>query len=354
MFPIAIDTSALSIKHFRIPEQQPPPPTDFQDGSLSPTVILPAGTYSFQQDSGNIASFQFEVTATGTLNYPPQFDTFLSGRGTSTLKLNGFAITLDGTALSHGLLLSNTTDFFMSDSVHNLVLVPAPFYIFLAGSGIVANFTFQIDLDGHVVFDPKFAGFADGSGSKNLTIRGFVVGIDGRRLTQELLPLIDRTPNDFLPATVVNFLTLIPSDIYGFQVGSIGSDMTFVVGLDGLIDFPVSCNGFLQGRGSNTLVLLGYPILVDATQADSDLVGLVGTGQKAQSPRFLLGVLLPTIQSTPPMPPIGYLIQTVNGDFSQPFILDRNGVVTVTAIAAGRMVVSTIPRVEVIGATPII
>jgi hypothetical protein len=354
MFPIKIDTSALSIKHFRIPEQQPPPPTDFQDGSLSPTIMLPAGIFSFQQDSGNIASFQFEVTAAGTLDFNPQFDNFLSGRGTSTLKLNGFAITLDGTALSHGLLLSNTLNFLRSDSIHNLVLVPAPTYIFLAGSGIVANFIFEVDLNGNVVFDPKFAGFADGSGSNRLTIQGFVVGIDGRRLTHELLPLIDRIPNDFLPATVVNFLTLIPADTYGFQAGSgIVSDMTFVVGLDGLIDFPVSCNGFLQGRGSNTLVLLGYPVLVDATQADSDLVGLVGTGQKAQAPRFLLGVLLPTTQTTPPIPPIGYLIQTVNGDFSQPFILDRNGVVTVTAIAAGRMVISTIPRVEVIGATPI-
>jgi hypothetical protein len=344
MFPIAIDTSALTLTKFLIPGQS----TDFQDGALSPTVILPAGIYSFQQDSGNIASFQFEVTATGTLDYYPQFDTFLSGRGTSTLKLNGFAITLDGTALSHGLLLLNTKDFLMPDRVHNLRLVPAPFYGCVAGSGVVANFTFQVDLDGNLVIDPTFAGFADGTGTNSLTIRGYVIQFDGRRLTHDLLPLINRIKNDFLPATAVNSLTLIPSNNYGFQAGSgIVSDMSFSVGLDGLIDFPISCNGFLQGRGSNTLVLLGYPVLVDATQADSDLVGLVDTGQKAQAPRFLFGVLLPT------KPLTGYLIQTVNGVFSQPFILDRNGVVTVTAIAAGRMVISTIPRVEVIGATPI-
>jgi hypothetical protein len=344
MFPITIDTSALAVTNFLIPEQLPP--TDFQDGAVLPTVMLPAGTYSFQQDSGNIASFQFEVTATGTLDYSPQFDTFLSGRGTSTLKLNGFAITLDGTVLSHGLLLLNTKDFLMPDRVHNLRLVPAPFYGFLAGSGVVANFAFQVDLDGNLVIDPKLAGFADGTGTNSLTIRGYVIQFDGRRLTHDLLPLINLIKNDFLPATAVNSLTLIPSDNYGFQPGSgIVADMSFSVGLDGLVDFPISCNGFLQGRGSALLVLLGYPVLVDATQADSDLVGLVDTGQQAQAPRFLLGVLLPSAT--------GYRLQSVNGVFSQPFFLDRNGVVTVNTIAAGRMVISTIPRVEVIGATPI-
>ena len=345
MFPITINTSELSLTKFLIPEQ----PTEFQDGAISPTIIFPAGIYSFQQDSGNIASFQFEVTATGTLDYSPQFDTFLSGRGTSTLKLNGFAITLDGTALSHGLLLLNGNNFFRPDRVHNLRLIPAPFYGFQPGSGFVANFGFQIDLDGNVVFDPKFAGFADGTGTNSLTIRGYTIQIDGRRLTHSLLPLIDRANNDLLPSTVVNSLTLIPADNYGFQPGSgIVADMSFSLGLNGLIDFPTSCNGFLQGRGSTLLVLLGYPVLIDATQADSDLVGLVDTGQNAQAPRYLLGVLLPLLPFNG-----GYRLQSINGVFSQTFSLDKNGIVTVEPAAAGRMVVSTIPRVEIIGTTPI-
>jgi hypothetical protein len=341
-FPITIDTSALTFPFFLIPGQ-----SDFQDGSTSPTILLPAGSYSFQQYSGYFADFQFEVTATGTLDYDPKFDTFLSGRGTSTLTVSGFAIAIDVTALSHGLLpmIAGSKDFLMPDTVHTLVLVPASFYGFQPGSGIVANFSFGVDLNGNVIIDPKYAGFADGAGSNRLTIRGYVIEIDGRRLTHGLLPLIARPNNDFLPQTAVNSLTLIPAESYGFQPGSgVVADMSFSVGLDGLVDYPTSCDGFLQGRGSNVLTLLGYPVLVDATQADSDLVGLADIGQKAQAPRFLLGVLLPTN---------GYRLQTVNGVFTQGFVLNRDGSVTVDAAAAGRLIVSTVPRIEVIGTTPI-
>jgi hypothetical protein len=340
-FPIAINTSALTFPLFLIPGQ-----SDFQDGSLAPTLMLSAGTYSFQQASGYYTNFQFQVTPTGTLDYDAKFDAFLNGRGTSTLTVAGFTVEVDLTALSHGLLpiVAGAKDFLMPDQVHQLVLVPASFYGFQPGSGIVADFTFEVDLNGNVVVDPKYAGFADSLNSR-LTIHGYVVQFDGRRLTHGLLPLAAIPNNDFLPPIAVNFLTLIPCRYYGFQPGSgIVADMSFDVGLDGLIDYPADCDGFLQGRGSSLLTLLGYPVLVDATQADSDLLSLVNLSQKAQAPRFLLGVLLPAKD---------YLLQSANGVFSQGFDLDRAGVVTVDAAAAGRLVVSTIPRVEVIGATPI-
>ncbi len=340
MFPISINTSALTYPTFLIPGQ-----TDFLDGSTSPTVTLPAGTYAFQQASGYFADFQFEVTAAGTLDYDQSFDPFLTGRGTSTLTVSGFTITLDATALSHGLLavIAANGDFLAPDRVHTLVLVPASFYGFQPGSGIVANFNFKVDLNGNVVVNPEFSGFAEATNNL-LTIRGYGVQFDGRRLTHGLLPLAAIPNNDFLPSATVNSLTLIPAEGYGFQPGSgIVADMSFSVGLDGLVDFPTDCDGFLQGRGTALLVLLGYPVLVDATQADSDLVGLTDIGQNAQAPRFLLAVLLPS----------SYRLQSVNGVFTQPFVLAKNGSVSVDAAVAGRMVVSTIPRVEVIGITPI-
>jgi hypothetical protein len=428
MFQISIDTSALTFSTFLIPGQ-----TDFLDGAIAVTITLPAGIYSFQQSSGSFANFQFEVTAAGLLDYDAKFDSFLNGRGTSTLTIGGFAITLDISALSHHLLpiVAGSKDFLTPDVIHTLVLVPSSSYGFQPGSGLVANFEFEVDLNGNVAIDPKYAGFATGTGTKRVTIQGYVIEIDGRRLSHDLLPLIARAQNEFLPATVVNSLTLIPATNYGFQAGSglvanfefevdlngnvaidpkyagfatgtgtkrvtiqgyvieidgrrlshdllpliaraqneflpatvvnsltlipasyygfqpgsgIVADMVFSVELDGLVDYPSSCDGFLQGRGSALLVLSGYPVLIDATQADSDLVGLVDIAQAAQAARFLLGVLLPCN---------GYRIQTRNGVFAQNFILDRSGRVTVDASVAGRMVVSTVPRVEVIGTTPI-
>jgi hypothetical protein len=342
-FPITINTSGLTFPLFIIPGHS----SDFQDGSLSPVVNLPAGPHSFQQASGYYADFQFEVTTAGTVDYDPKFDAFLSGRGTSTLTVGGFTIELDISALSHGLLplIAGANDFLMPDTVHRLVLPPASFYSFVAGSGLVASFIFGVDLAGHVVIDPKYAGFAEGVGSQRLTIRGYPIRIDGRRLTHGLLPLMLRRNDDFLSQTEVHSLTLIPAESYGFQPGSgVVADMSFAVDLNGLLDYPASCDGFLSGRGSDRLTLLGYPVLVDATQADTDLIGLVDIAQNAQAPRFLLGVLLPAP---------GYRLQSQNGVFMNGFKLDRDGNVTVDPSVAGQMVVSTVPRVEVIGATPI-
>jgi len=272
-FPITINTSALTFPFFLIPGQ-----SDFQDGSLSPTIQLPAGTYSFQQASGSFADVQFEVTATGTLDYDPKYDTFLSGRGTSTLTVSGFAIAIDVTALSHGLLpmIAGSKDFLMPDTVHTLVLVPASFYGFQPGSGIVANFSFGVDLNGNVIIDPKYAGFADGTGSNRLTIRGYVIEIDGRELSHGLLPVIPLLNNDFLPPTAVNALTLIPAEGYGFVSGSgIVANFSFGVDLNGNVIIDPKYAGFADGAGSNRLTIRGYVIEIDGRRLTHGLLPLI-------------------------------------------------------------------------------
>jgi hypothetical protein len=343
-FTIDVDLTALShgllpmvagVKDFLMPDQ------------MHQLVLVPASFYGFHPGSGLVADFVFGVDLDGKVVIDPKYAGFADGVGTSTLTIRGFTIEVDLTALSHGLLpmIAGVKDFLMPDQIHQMVLIPANFYGFHPGSGLVADFAFGVDLNGKIVIDPKYAGFADGAGSDRLTIRGYVVQFDGRRLTHGLLPMVAIPSNDFLPKTTINSLTLIPCKFYGFQPGSgVVADMSFDLGVDGLIDYPANCDGFLQGRGSNLLTLLGYPVLVDATQADSDLVGLVDIGQNAQAPRFLLGVLLPAP---------GYRLQSTKGVFSQGFVLERSGAVTVDAAVAGRLVVSTVPRVEVIGATPI-
>jgi hypothetical protein len=342
MFPIIIDTSELTFPWFTIPGHTP-----FLDGSTSPTVNLPAGTYSFQQYSGYFADFQFRVTESGTVDYDTAFNDFLGGQGTSRLKVGGFAIEVDGTRLSHGLLpmMAGGGSFLMSDAVHRLVLVPASHYGFHPTSGVVASFEFGVDLRGNVVVGSAYSGFAEGAGTRRLTIRGYPIRVDGRMLTNGLYPMIPRLVSDFLPRTAVNTLTLIPAVNYGFQPGSgIVADMSYSVGLDGCLDYPASCDDFLRGRGGDTLTLLGYPVLVDARRADGDLVGLVDTMLRAQEPRFLLGVLLPCQH---------YRLQTVNGVFNHVFAVERDGTVRTDSAVAGRMVVNTVPRVEIRGWTPI-
>jgi hypothetical protein len=122
MFDIRIDTSALTFTQFIIPGVN----TNVADGAYTALLSLQPGTYGFQQASGVVADFEFEVTSAGTIDYNSSHDAFLSGRETSTLVIRGFSIFLDTTQLSHSILpMIFGAGLLMPDSVHVLSVVPA-------------------------------------------------------------------------------------------------------------------------------------------------------------------------------------------------------------------------------------
>ena len=201
-----------------------------------------------------------------------------------------------------------------------------------------------MDLNGQVTVEPAFSSFASASGN-TLTITGHTINVDGRGLSHDLLPvsLLGYTTG-FLPRTSVNQLTLIPAAGYNFQPGSgIVAEMGYTVGLDGTVSYPDSCDGFLGGSGTDTLIVGGYPILIDATKADSDLLSLISIGLPAQAPRFLFAVLIPAN---------GYAPETTNGVFSSGFAVNQDGSVTFSPSANGHYVLSSVPRLAIEGATP--
>jgi hypothetical protein len=71
--------------------------------------------------------------------------------------------------------------------------------------------------------------------------------------------------------------------------------------------------------------------VIDAANADSDLVGIANLGLTPQSPRELSTVLLPAR---------GYIPQTVHGLFATAFNIERDGTITFDLAAAGRYVVN--------------
>ena len=309
--------------------------------------VVPASHYDFQPGSGIVAAFQFGVDLQGNVVVDPSYSLFATAGG-STLTIAGFTISIDGRSLSHDLLpvslLGYTRGPLPRATVNQLTLIPASGYDFQPGSGLVATFAYQVNAAGDVVVDPQFSGFATASGS-TLTINGYTIDIDGMGLSHDLFPisLLGYT-GGFLPRTQVNQLTLIPAVGYGFQPGSgIVADMNYTVGIDGKVGFPVSCNGFLSGSGTATLVVDGYPLLVDTVHADGNLLSLVNIGVFAEAPRYLFAVLVPAE---------GYDPQTVNGVFSHGFGVQRDGSITFDPSVAGRYVLTTIPRLEIHGTTP--
>jgi hypothetical protein len=256
-------------------------------------------------------------------------------------------INIDGRALSHDLLpigsgIVGPTTFLSRATVNQLTVIPATGYGFIAGSGIVADLQYGIGRDGSIQLDPKYASFASASGN-TLTIRGHTINFDGRALSHDLLPTGIAGPGTFLPRATVNQLTIIPATGYGFQPGSgIVADLSYGIGRDGGVNFPESCAEFLTGKGTNTLVILGFPMVLSAAQADSDLVSIVQLGLGAQTPRELVAVLIPAH---------GYIPRTLNGVFSTPFNVERDGRITFDPAAAGRYLVqlSCVPNPSKLG-----
>ena len=179
---VKIDASQLDFKYFIIPTA--PPPLAWLDASTVQTINLPVGTHSYQIASGSFCDFSFTVAADGTVGYPPQFASFLSGVGTNTLKLNGFAVTLDARYLTGlGFIWANIPQNGWIQ-YRQCRLLPFSYYDVQQGSGIVCNFQFALDGNGHFKFAPAMdyaaGGFLRGQGTTRLELLGFPLLVDAR------------------------------------------------------------------------------------------------------------------------------------------------------------------------------
>jgi len=76
-------------------------------------------------------------------------------------------------------------------------------------------------------------------------------------------------------------------------------------------------------------LIQGYRLVLDATDADSNLVGIVQVPWPPQTPRTLEMTLIPCA---------GYIPQTDNGTFATGFTLGTDGTITVPPTATGYVV----------------
>jgi hypothetical protein len=204
-----------------------------------------------------------------------------------------------------------------------------------------------VDSSGNVVVPQQFTGFASASGNK-LTIQGYAITLDATALSHDLLPCnMSGFPESVLSRTSTHQLTLIPLSPaagYAFFAGSgVVADFSFVVGTDGSLSYPADCSGFLSGQGTRKLNVGGYPILIDATAADSDLIGITTLGLPPQAPRYQFVVIVPGHN---------YGLQTTNGVLLHAFNVGRDGSITFDPAVAGSFVASTIGRLKICGKTP--
>ncbi|WP_017236314.1 Ig-like domain-containing protein [Streptomyces sp. SS] len=286
------------------------PGTRFLDGAADPPpeVSLPPRTgYLLRPADSATAAVTFDVREDGTLDFAPEFDAFLDGRGGRRLTVRGVPVAVDARALDHPLVPElPDAEPLTPDRVHELRLLPAYGYRLRVSAGTAdGGLRFSVSPDGRVRLDPEAAGFADASGH-TLTVHGHTITVDGRGLSHGLLPVgASATVAGSLARTSTHRLTLLPASGYLLQAGpGVTADLAYAVRSDGTVDYEESCDPFLAGRGTDTLVVGGFPVVLSTVRADSDLLGVTALDSLPQTPRELTAVLAPAT---------GYLARTAHG-----------------------------------------
>ncbi|MEU2586917.1 hypothetical protein ABZ612_28980 [Streptomyces avermitilis] len=261
---IRVDARRLTGKKFLIPGQTATP----IDATTVISLALAPGTYVFQQMSEPPATFTFDVTPDGFVTYDPANEGFLAGQGTGTLIVQGFAIAIDGRALSHDLItvLPGNTDVLSRDSTHELTLIPGTYRLALVSS--VADFAFVLAIDGRVSIEPRYTGFAKAV-EQTLTIHGYRIAIDGRALSHDLITVLPGN-TDVLSRDSTHELTLIPGT-YRLALVSSVADFAFVLAIDGRVSIEPRYTGFAKAV-EQTLTIHGYRITIDGRALSHDLI----------------------------------------------------------------------------------
>jgi hypothetical protein len=323
MTDITIDTAALTDPVFVIPELG----QGTIDGSTGATLPLPDGTYHLRHSTTDPGGFAFSVTG-GTLSFDPSLDAVAQGRGGTKLTLTGVAVTVDATRLNDSLLLSTFSDVRIPrDRTQPLRLLPSAQYLLIGGLP-GAGIGLTLDPQGDIELRPQDAPLA-ATAPGSLTITGFTITLDATALDHDLYPLGFDNEGQFLSRSTVHTLALLPAAGYGFQPGSgIVADFAYALTAQGTVTVDPAYAGFARADGL-TLLIQGYRLVLDATDADSDLVGIVQVPLAPQTPRTLEMTLIPCA---------GYVPRTNNGIFATGFTLGTDGTITVPPTATGYVV----------------
>ncbi len=240
------------------------------EGDEVETVELAAGTHFLQPGSGLVMACALVVTDAGTWAYAAECDGFLSGRGTDTLRLTGFTVTVDASPLSTPISLANLSVDQFGASPRPVTLLPT-FADMLAspGPGVIAGCGFRVALDGTIAYADEVHGCLTGRGTRTVTFHGFPVNVDARELSTPTFSIIQANSLMHQPSDVFQRYRLLPTAT-GYRYGAwtvsgiLWPSLGLEVGLDGKIAYPASADGWVSGRGTDTLVIHGYSIQIDA------------------------------------------------------------------------------------------
>jgi hypothetical protein len=248
--------------------------TNLTDSPAAPfkLTVLP-GPHTLADLFGQ-GSVQFSLDDSGDISYASSLDTVLSGQGSTTLTVNGAAVTINALALSDPELLFNNYTEQVSTALFTVYLLPGTATLSELLQPSDTTVTFSVAADGTVSYDPSLDSVFSGQGTGTLTVNGVTITVNARALAPAVPVLIVDTYRS--ETTAMPFpLTVLP----GTQtISEPGTAANFIVALDGTVSYDPSLDSVFSGQGTGTLTINGVTAAVNA-QAHSVPVAIVQTLQ---------------------------------------------------------------------------
>jgi len=310
---VTIDARTLSLPTFSL---------DFLPASYSTTtpfnsVVLPGG-HELVQNGSSVA---FQVNPDGTVAYDPTLNNVLSGRGTTTLTVNGATVTIDPRRLTTlNFLYVDNTVASQTNAPFTFTGLPGPHFLEDNG-GSGASLAFTIAADGTVGYDPGLEGVLTGHGTSTLTVNGVTITIDARQLS---LAYVNVDDNLFARNNAPITFTGLPGPASLIDSAGAGASVSFILKADGTVDYDPSLNRILSGRGTSTLAVNGVTVTIDATQLSLDQLTVDNAFTTATPVGFTFTGL-----------PGPVLLTDLGSGFTAGFTLNADGTVDYAAAVAG-------------------
>jgi len=245
-FAITFDATAVSAGRFNIPS------TTLNGPNVVTSIELAPDAYNFCVPTSNNC-FEFVVTAAGTLDFASTLDSYVHGRGTTTLVVTGSPIAFDATAVSAGSFNIDFGDIGTGANVPTTYqLIPGVYRYCVPASNNC--FLFAVTAAMTLDFDPTLDGYVHGRGTTMLVVTGDPITVDATAVAAADFNIdfgdVASGPN--VPTT----LALVPGT-YRMCVPASNDCFLFDVTAAGRVDFDASLDGRLAGRGTTTLVVGG-------------------------------------------------------------------------------------------------
>ncbi|HEV8700047.1 MAG TPA: putative metal-binding motif-containing protein [Candidatus Polarisedimenticolia bacterium] len=206
-------------------------------------------------------------------------------------------ITIDARALTERYFnLQPGTGCLDATQVQQLTVVPGT-YTFV-GCYTGGALDFAVGQDGNITYDTSLQGKMEGAGTPALVVNGFSITLDSTPLSEPGYTFYGLSLS-CVTGTEPQTWNLLPTTSYrySYQVCPRASATSFVafsfgVGLDGNITYDPS--DYLEGVGTNRLLVKGFEILIDARALTEKLFELYGVLQPMDGSRVQPLRLLPS------------------------------------------------------------